>query len=172
MSDEEKKHTEESSDSSIYYILGGVVLVAAIAGFFLLKPKEATMAPTPSTETPSQEVVAVSPTPAPITKFACEKQYFNPMVGLPKFYLSAEGVDILTTGDVTCDYSISVGNKVVATATATGTLINDPARGGGTFRCQTNPALELARGVNTKVDVTVTNPNSETATCTQNFVFP
>jgi hypothetical protein len=171
MSEEEHKHHDDSSDSSIYYILGGVVLVAAIAGFFLLKPKEKTMEAT-TPQAVVQEAPAVSPTVAPITKLACDKQYYNPMIGLTKYYLSVEGTDTLTTGDIKCEYSFLVKDKVVGNATATASLVADPARGGGTFRCQTNPAVELARGVQTKVTVKVTNPNQETAECSQNFIFP
>jgi hypothetical protein len=169
MSEDEKKETNESSDSSIYYILGGVVLVAAVAGFFLLRPKESKVQ---QTTTPVVQGPVVTPTPAPITKLACEKQYYNPMTGLGKYYLSLEGVDTIAAGDITCDYSFIVKDKVVATATAIGQLREEPSRGGSVFKCQTNPAVELAKGVATKVTVKVTNPKNESVECSQNFIFP
>jgi hypothetical protein len=164
MSDE--KHTPESSDSSIYYVLGGVVLVAAVAGFFLLKPKDKVA--TPVTTTP----VATAPVaPGPITKFECGKLYYNPVVGFPKYYVSVEGVDTLTSGDVSCAYTFSVKDKVVATEAASAPLTEGPSRGGATFRCTTQ-AVELAKGVATKVDVKIENANKQTQTCTQTFIFP
>jgi hypothetical protein len=169
MNDEDKKEVNESNDSSIYYILGGVVLVAAVAGFFLLKPKEKNIEPSPS---PVVQGPVVSPTPAPITKLACEKQYYNPMTGLGKYYVSMEGVDTLTSGDVTCEFTFTVKDKVVATSTAVGKLEENSTRGGAVFRCQTVPAVELARGIPTKVTVKVENPKKEKAECSQNFIFP
>ncbi|MFC1647213.1 hypothetical protein ACFL1A_02920, partial [Patescibacteria group bacterium] len=164
---EETKTTE--NDSSIYYVLGGVVLVAAVAGFFLLKPKDKSMT---SPETPAvvtQEVPA--PTPGPITKFDCGKMYYNPVVGFPKYFLSLEGVDVETSGDVNCTYTISVKDKVVASAEVTAPLTEEPSRGGATFRCSTE-AIELAKGIATDVEVTSVNPNGEEVSCTQSFVFP
>lgn len=172
MSEEEKhtKETKETSDSSIYYILGGVVLVAAIAGFFLLKPKDATMTPA-ANQQEVQAPPAVPPTPAPITKFACEKIYYNPVVGFPKYFLSAEGVDLKTTGTVTCEFTESVKNKVVGTQTVSAQIVANDVRGGGTFRCQSD-AVELAKGIATDVEVKVTGEANETGTCTQTFIFP
>jgi hypothetical protein len=172
MGDEEKKQSS-SNDSSIYYILGGVVLVAAVAGFFLLKPK-ATPPPTvPEQAQPAQQaetVPAVKTTPGPITKFACEKQYYNTVVGFPKYYLSAEGVDVNTTGEVTCDFTVSIKDKVVAQKQIKSQLTEAKERGGATFRCQTD-AVELARNVATSVKVTMTNTAGQTTDCTQMFQF-
>jgi hypothetical protein len=164
MSDE--KHTPESNDSSIYYVLGGVVLVAAVAGFFLLKPKE--QVATPVTTTP---VTTAQVAPGPITKFECGKMYYNPVVGFPKYYVSLEGVDTLTSGNVNCAYTFSVKDKVVATTNSSAPLTEEPSRGGATFRCST-ASIELAKGVATKVDVKIENANKQTQTCTQTFIFP
>ncbi|OGG01504.1 hypothetical protein A2Z33_00495 [Candidatus Gottesmanbacteria bacterium RBG_16_52_11] len=169
MSDEEK-HMKETSDSSIYYILGGVVLVAAIAGFFLLKPKEkAPGAPAATQQVQSPPQAAASP--APITKFACENQYYNPVVGLPQYFVSAEGVDVKKSGNVSCEFTFSVKDRVVATERVTTQVSANEVRGGGTFRCQT-PAIELAKGVATDVKVTMTNDDKLSTSCTQSFVFP
>jgi len=165
MSDE--KHTSETSDSSIYYVLGGVVLVAAVAGFFLLKPKEKVATP----QTTTTPVAAAPVAPGPITKFECGKMYYNPVVGFPKYYVSLEGVDTLTSGNVSCAYTFTVKDKVVATQTAAAPLTEEPSRGGATFRC-TTPAVELAKGVSTKVDVKIENANKQIQTCTQTFIFP
>lgn len=164
MSDE--KHTPESNDSSIYYVLGGVVLVAAVAGFFLLKPKE--KAATPVTTTP---VVTAPVTPGPITKLECGKMYYNPVIGFQKYYVSVEGVDTLTSGNINCSYTFSVKDKVVQTASVAAPLTEEPSRGGATFRCST-AAVELAKGVTTKVDIKIENANKQTQTCSQTFIFP
>lgn len=177
MSDEEKKHThnhdeEEGNDASIYYVLGGVVLVAAIAGYFLLKPK--TPAPAaPQTAQEQQVAQAPQPTPTvgPITKFGCERQYYNPVVGLPRYYVSVEGTDLAQSGNVTCEFSLSVKDKVVQTAKTEAALTPSAERGGSTFRCTTN-GLELAKGIATKVDVKLTNDRSQSANCSQQFIFP
>jgi hypothetical protein len=166
MSTEEKTTTE--NDSSIYYVLGGVVLVAAIAGFFLLRPKT----PGADTTTPVATTVPVAePTPGPITKMDCGKMYYNQKIGFQQFYISLEGVDTVTTGTVNCDYSITVKNNVVATTNATSGLSEEPSRGGSTFRCN-SPAVELAKGVPTHVEIKVTDPNKQSVTCKQDFLFP
>jgi hypothetical protein len=77
----------------------------------------------------------------------------------------------LTSGNVSCAYTFSVKDKVVATETATAPLTEEPSRGGATFRCST-PAVELAKGVATKVDVKIENASKQTQTCTQTFIFP
>jgi len=170
MSEEEKKHKEEN-DSSIYYILGGVVLVAAVAGFFLLKPKSPTTAPMGSGQPAAVTAPQATPTPGPITKLACEKYYYNPVVGFPQYFLSMEGVDTVTTGEVTCEYTIFVKEKQVGSASITSPLNAAAERNGGTFRCQT-PALELAKGIPTLVKIKVTNPEKTSINCEQTFVFP
>jgi hypothetical protein len=161
----EEKHTPESNDSSIYYVLGGVVLVAAVAGFFLLKPKE--KSGNQVTTTP----VSAPAAPGPITKFDCGKMYYNPVIGFPKYYVTLEGVDTLTSGNVNCSFTMSVKDKVVATTDASAPLTEEPSRGGATFRCTTK-AIELAKGVATKVDVKIENANKLAQTCTQQFIFP
>lgn len=164
---EEKKENAQSNDSSIYYILGGVVLVAAVAGFFLLKPK-ATTAPEPAQT--AQTVPTTPAPPAPITKFACEKQYYNPVLGFPKYYLSAEGVHTTLTGNVNCEFTASIKDKVVATKSIVATLVEAKERGGATFRCQTD-AVELARNVATDVKVVMTDDAGQTTSCKQSFIF-
>lgn len=163
---EEEKNTSEQNDSSIYYVLGGVVLVAAVAGFFLLRPKE-----TVSNVAPVASAPIAAPTPGPITKFACEKAYYNPVIGFPKYYVTQQGVDTVTSGDVTCTFTFTVKDKVVLTTTQTATLNEVPERGGAVFKCQTQ-AVEMTKGVPTKVDVKVENPNKATIACTQSFIFP
>jgi len=170
MSDEEKQ-TNETNDSSIYYVLGGVVLVAAVAGFFLLKPKTTKTETVAPTTVATQQPPAAVPTPGPITKLSCDKQYYNPVIGFPRYYLSVEGVDTRATGVVQCTYTVSVNNKVVDTTSATGALVEAPSRGGAEFRC-ISKAVELARGVATKVEVKLENEANQTATCSQSFIFP
>lgn len=169
MSDNEK--STNSNDNSIYYILGGVVLVAAVAGFFLLKPKTPAMTEPAAQQAAQPAVPAISPTPAPITEFACVQQYYNPKVGFTEYYLSAEGVDKTASGTVTCDYEITVKDVVVKNASVTAEMQPAPERGGGTFRCITEP-LALTKGIPTDVKVTMKNASNQTTECTQTFVLP
>jgi hypothetical protein len=164
MSTDEKTTTE--NDSSIYYVLGGVVLVAAIAGFFLLRPKNA-----PVTSPTAVSVPVVEPTPGPITKYDCGKMYYNQKIGFQQYYVSLEGVDTVTTGNVDCAFTFSVKEKTVATTTASSGLNEEPSRGGATFRCNTQ-AVELARGIPTHVEVKVSDPNKQNVICKSDFIFP
>lgn len=167
MEEEEKKETQ-SSGTFTYYLLGAVVIALIAGGVYFLRPKTTTPASPQPTEV--VEVVA-TPTPGPITGLACEKQFYNPVVGLKKYYLSVDGVDLLTTKKVDCNFSVSVAGKVVASASAESGLTAVTERAGGAFRCDTK-GVELEANVPTVVDVILTNDKKETATCTQTFLFP
>lgn len=164
-------HMEEGEaqpkSSTQYYIVGFIVLVAVIVAGYLLRNK----ATIPEMTTPVTEAITATPTPGPITKLACDTQYYNPVVGFPRYYLSVEGGDLPTAKTVTCQFTVSVDDKVVATETATSPLTDKPQRGGGTFRCTTS-ALDLAPNTPTVVDVVLVDDQQTSATCGATFLLP
>lgn len=150
-----------------YYILGFIVLVAVVIAGYLLRSK--------STMTPVPEPVAQIATPTailgPITQLACDTQYYNPVIGFSKYYLSVEGGDISGATKVDCVMTVSVDNKIVATQTATSPLTNSPQRGGGTFRCST-PSIELTPNIPVLVDVVLKDDLKASSTCSSTFILP
>lgn len=151
-----------------YYILGFIVLIAIVVAGYLLRGKSTTPATTP---TPVADVTAPTPTPGPITQLACDTQYYNPVIGFPKYYLSVEGGDISAAKTVTCTFTVSVDNKVVATQTASSPLTDKPQRGGGTFRCTTQ-AVDLTPNTPTVVDVVLKDDLKASSTCSSTFLLP
>ena len=166
---DEQQETTQTTGSFTYYLIGAVVLALIAGGVYFLRPKSVT---TPTTS--SNEVMApveVSPTPGPISGLACERQWYNPVIGFPKYFLGVEGSDLATSKKVTCNFSVSVAGKVVATASAESSFAPAPVRGGSTFRCD-SASLELEPNVPTVVDVMLKNDSNQTASCTQTFVLP
>ncbi len=163
---EEKKEVS-GENTQMYYIIGAIALVVVVVAGYMLRPKPATLPAT--TSTPS----AVEPTPeqGQITKLACEKQFYNPVIGLGQYYLSVEGVDVKPATKVDCDFAISVAGKVVASESATSPLTDEPSRGGSTFRCGTSK-LKLDKNVPTKVDVAIKDDNNASITCSKTYLLP
>jgi len=163
---EEKETVEAEGSQTLYYVVGAVIVIAIAAGAYLLRPKAAPEAP--ATQNPvTQPVVSTGP----ITQLACTNQYYNPVVGFPKFYLSTDGVDIGPAKKVDCTFTVSVAGKTVATASATSDITDVPERGGGTFKCTTK-ALELEKKIPTKVDVEIKDDQGATVGCNRSFSFP
>ena len=162
----ENQEQSQSMGTKQYYVLGFIVLVAVVIAGFLLRGKSAAPA---STQTPVVQVP--TPTPGPITQLACDTQYYNPVIGFPKYYLSVEGGDLSSAKKVDCTFTVSVNNKVVATEAASSPLTDKPQRGGGTFRC-TSPGLELTPNTPTVVDVVLKDDLKGTSTCSSTFIFP
>ena len=162
----ENQEQSQSMGTKQYYVLGLIVLVAVIVAGYLLRGKSTTPAvtPTPIVQDPT-------PIPGPITQLACDRQYYNPVVGFPKYYLSVEGGDLSTAKKVDCTFTISVDNKVVATQTSSSPLTDIPQRGGGTFRCST-PGIELTPNTPTVVDVVLKDDLKASSTCSSTFLFP
>lgn len=157
------------SSSMMTYVVGAVLLVAVVTGAWYFKSK----APTALTEpTPSQVTQpVVVPTPGPITELSCDLQYMNSKIGFSEYYLSVEGGDVSSATNVSCDFTATVGDKVVAKASAESPLSDSPQRGGSTFRCTTK-AVALEPNVLTTVEVTLTDDLKKTATCSAPFTFP
>lgn len=149
------------------YVLGAVLVIAVVAGGFFLKPKSAT----PTGQQPESMAPVATPTPGPITKLGCDSQYYNPVIGFEKYYLSAEGGDTSDAKEVTCTMKVTQENKVVATEKMSSDLTENQARGGGVFKCTTK-ALELKHTIPTKVDVMLADDKGATASCTAMFALP
>lgn len=157
-----------SSNSSMYYVLGAVVLVAVIGAGYLLRPKTpATGGAQPTAMAPA----APTPTPGPITRLACDSQYYNPVIGFPKYYLSVKGGDITGPTGVNCTMTISQGNQVVNTQKLSSPLTAAPERGGSVFTCTTE-GLELKPTTPTKVEVALVDDQGVKATCSAVFSLP
>lgn len=175
--EEAQKVDKPESNAQIYYVIGAVVLVVVIAAGFFLRPKPATQSQAPApADAASAATVAGTTTPAPpkgpITKLACEDQYYNPVIGVPEqYYLSVSGVDVDPATAVDCTFTASVANQVVQTATVTAQVVPAPERNGNTFRCTTG-AMKLSKGVTTKVDVKLADDQDATGTCSRFFIFP
>ncbi|MCX6791813.1 MAG: hypothetical protein NT149_02130 [Candidatus Gottesmanbacteria bacterium] len=164
----ENQEQSQPMGTKQYYILGFIVLIAIVVAGYLLRGKSTTPAATP---TPVAGVTTPTPTPGPITQLACDTQYYNPVVGFPKYYLSIEGGDLSTAKKVDCTFTVSVDNKLVATQTTTSPLTDKPQRGGSTFRC-TTPAISLTPNVPTVVDVALKDDLNASSTCSSTFLFP
>lgn len=163
-----EKETTESSNNTMYYVLGGLALIAVLVGAYMYMPKS--NPPTaPIVETATTPVA--TPKLGPITKLACDTQYYNPVIGFAKYYLSAEGSDTKDASEVTCTTSVTQENKVVTKEVISVPLTEKPERGGVVFKCST-PALELKATIPTKVDVTVVDDKGEKATCSALFALP
>jgi hypothetical protein len=158
---------EAPQDMKQYYILGIVVLVAVIVAGYMLRPKtDTTVTPSPGTQ-----VAVPTPTPGPITRLACDIQYFNPKIGFPEYYLSVEGGDVSAAKTVECTFKVSVKGTEVASSVITSPLTDKPERGGGTFRCTTR-GMSLAPNVPSMIDVALKDDVGATATCSGVFTFP
>lgn len=157
---------EAPQDMKQYYVLGIVVLIAIVVAGYMLRPKTGSVTP----GTPAQQTLIPTPTPGPITKLACDVQYFNPKIGFPEYYLSVEGGDVSQAATVDCTFTVSIKNKEVGSAKITSPLTDKPERGGGTFRCTTK-AIALEPSVPSVVDVVLKDDLGETATCSGVFAF-
>jgi hypothetical protein len=163
----ENEEQSQSMGTKQYYVLGLIVLIAVVIAGYLLRGKSSPV----STQTPVAQVVIPTPTPGPITKLACDTQYYNPVIGFPKYYLSVSGGDISKATKVDCVITVSVDKKVVSTQTVSSPLTDMPQRGGSTFRC-TTPALTLTPNAPTIVDVALKDDLEASSTCSSTFVFP
>lgn len=161
------EETLEATNNTMSYVLGGILVVAVVAGGYFLRPKTA---PAPAG---GESAMQAQPTKAmgPITKLSCDTQYYNPVIGFAKYYLSVEGGDTKGASEVTCTTTVTQENKVVATEKVSVPLTEKGERGGLVFRCSTS-ALELKPSVPTKVDIKLVDDNDATATCSTLFALP
>jgi len=160
------EETQEPTNNMMSYVLGGILVVAVVAGGYFLKPKTSNQPAGGQTATPT-----ASPTPGAITKLSCDTQYYNPVIGFAKYFLSVEGADTAGASEVTCTTTVTQENKVVATEKVTVPLSANEGRGGLVFKCST-PALELKPTIPTKVDIKLEDDRDATATCSTLFALP
>lgn len=151
----------------VSYVLGGVLVVAVVAGGYFLRPKTSTQ---PASEQAAM-TPAASPTPGMITKLGCDYQYYNPVIGFEKYFLSVEGGDTSDAKKVACTFTVTQENKVVTTEEVTSELTAKPEREGSVFTCTTG-ALELKATVPTKVDISLADDTGAKATCSALFTLP
>ena len=158
---ENETQTPTEGETSSVYIIGAIIVVAVIIGAVLLWPKSKKTELTTTVQTPVVEEKTM------ITKLSCDKQWYNPMIGFPKYYLSAEGSALLTTKEITCTFTITsnADGKVLATQDAPGTLKSADERGGQTYQCTTK-AVELVKGANVTMKTMVTDDQGASASCT------
>lgn len=159
------------NDNTIYYVIGVVAVISIITGAFFLWPKASSETSNPTTQpVVNQEPSGPTPTPGPITGLSCEKQYYNPVIGFPRYFFSVEGASLPSSNRVDCTFTVSVNDKVTATQTVTGPLRDAQARGGNTFRCATRE-LDVQKTLPTKVDVVLKDDLGATATCSATYLL-
>jgi hypothetical protein len=163
----EETMENQPNNNTMYYVLGAIVLVAVIAAGYLLRPK----ATTPGKTGQQAGVPAAVPTPGPISRLACDVQYYNPVLGFPKYFLSVEGGDVTGPSQVECTMTITQENRVVSTEKMTVPLTEKPDRGGNVFKCSSQ-ALELRPTIPTKVDVSLKDDQGAKASCSAVFALP
>jgi hypothetical protein len=163
----EETMENQPNNNTMYYVLGAIVLVAVIAAGYLLRPK----ATTPGKTGQQAGVPAATPTPGPITRLACDTQYYNPVLGFPKYFLSVEGGDVVGPSQVECTMTISQENKVITVEKVIAPLTDKADRGGNVFKCSTQ-ALELRPKIPTKVDVVLKDDQNARASCSAIFALP
>lgn len=163
---EEETMENQTNNNTMYYVLGAIVLVAVIAAGYLLRPKSTTTGQTTGPSTP-----IATPTLGPITRLGCDYQYYNPVLGFPKYYLSVDGGDVTGATQVECTVAVSQSNQVVATETVSSPLTAKPDRNGSVFKC-TTPSVELKPATPTKVEIGLKDDQGAKATCSAVFSLP
>ena len=166
---EEETMENSTNNNTMYYLLGAVVLVAVIAAGYFLRPKGAMQETT--TPPTSMAPPAATPTPGPITRLACDSQYYNPVVGLGQYYLSVKGGDVTGAKTVNCTMSVVQENKVAYSENLSSPLTANPARGGSEFTCVTQ-ALSLKPTIPTKVNVELKDDQGAHSSCSATFALP
>lgn len=167
--DKKEEHVHEAEgNQTLYYIAGALVVIAIAAGAYFLRPKPTTETTSPTSIPAAQQQVAST---GQISQLACEQQYYNPVIGFPKYYLSVAGVDVDPAKSVECTFTVSVAGQVVATESASSSVDPVADRGGGTYRCTTE-AVKLEKTVPTKVDIEITDDLEAVVGCSRTFSFP
>jgi len=139
MEHEENDQTTQQENSTVVYVIGAMVIVALIVTGYMLWPKGK------KSESPEQPKEAQKTETKTISGLSCETQWYNPMIGYPKYYISAKGTDLSDSAPIECTFTIKDGAKVIATASATATITIDTERNGVTYICTTK-ATELTKG--------------------------
>lgn len=163
--DKEKISQTQEGDASSVYVIAAIVVVALAVGAIMLWPKIKGQK-TAVTTAPVQQTVEEK---KPITGLTCDKQWFNPVIGYSKYYLSAEGADVSAT-TTECTFTVSQDKNMIATETASAIFTAAPERNGSTFRCTTK-AVELPKGGTFTLITTVKNGDEKSAACTPGSIL-
>ena len=157
---ENEKLSQTEGESSSVYIIGAVIVVAVIIAGVLLWPK-------PKSTTQTATTTPVVEEKATITKLACEKQWYNPVIGFARYYLSAEGAALNTTKGITCTFTVTANadGKVLATEDMPAVLRAADERGGQAFQ-STTKAIDLTKGAAVTLKTMIKDDQGETASCT------
>jgi len=160
MENETQNIQHEGETSSSVYIIGAIIVVAIIIVGVLLWPK-------PKATVQNETTTPIVEEKAMIQKLSCDKQWYNPMIGFPKYYLSAEGSALLTTKSVTCTFTVTANSDGAILATTEADAVLKPAdeRGGQTYECTTK-AIELVKGAAVTMKTMVTDDQGASASCT------
>jgi len=146
-------------ESSMVYVVGAIIVVAVIVAAVVMWPKNKTN----ETATPTPETkVIIKPT---LTKLVCESEWFNPVVGFPKYYLSAEGGDVSAGSEIQCTFNLIKDKETVLTEIINVPVTQSPERGGTTFRCTTKALEKLPQNIPVTFVTTVKNDDGMTASC-------
>lgn len=170
MENESNLSTDPQEENTVVYIVAAVIVVAVIVAAVLMWPKnkqqEQTLTPTTTTQ--------ATPTPnqTPIAKFACENQWFNPVIGIPKYYLSAQVADVRTGGTVDCTFTLYNGSTTVLTEKMTTVpLVAAPERNGSVVTCTTKALENIPKNVGLTMISVVKNDEGKVASCSGTVTF-
>jgi hypothetical protein len=157
--------SQTQEESSMVYVVGAIIVVAVIVAAVVMWPKNKTN----ETATPTPETkVVIKPT---LTKLVCESEWFNPVVGFPKYYLSAEGGDVSAGTEIECEFSVIKDKETVLTETVKVPVTQSPERGGTIFRCVTKALEKLPQRIPVTFVTTVKNDDGITASCSGAVTF-
>jgi len=159
------KEQATQEENSLVYVVGALIVIAVVVAGILLwpKPKKTTVAPAVT-----EEQIGTQPT---LTKLVCEKEWYNPVVGVPKFYLQAEGGNVDPAKTVDCTFTLNDGSKNILSEKVTVDLNPAPERNGNTFRCGTKALENLPMNVTLKMTTTVQDDQGASATCAGNVIL-
>ena len=157
----------QENEGSLIYIVGAIIVIAVVVAGFLMWPKAPKKAET-MTPTSTEQTVETKPM---FTKLSCDKQWYNPVIGFPKYYLSADGGDVNPAKNVECSFAVIQGDKTVLTEKVPVALKDAPERGGSSYQCTTKALEGIPSNVPLKLVTTVTDDVGKTASCTGTVTF-
>jgi len=162
----ETNDTQTQEEGTLIYIVGAIIVVAVVVAAILLWPKPKSTQQT-ATPTPENNVI----TKTTLTKLVCENEWFNPVIGMPKYYLSAEGGDVSDGEEIECSFSIIKDKDTVVTEKVTVPVAQAQERGGTTFKCTTKALEKIPQATPVQFVTVVKNREGKTASCSGTVTF-
>lgn len=161
----EQEHSTQTpvEENTLVYIVGAVIVVAVIVAGVIMWPKTKT----------TSEIKDVQSTPSTktLTQLTCDSEWYNPVIGMSKYYLSARGSDI-KNGTIECTFTLTnasgaaiLNEKVTTTTTPTSD------KNGETFTCTTKALEKIPQRVPLMMTSLVKNDEGKTASCTGTVTF-